>query len=673
MNVRVEPAAAQSPAETAHELDAAEGGVSGARAELIASLLSGLALAGGWLTEGFVPIEATLGLYGLANALGGFFTLREAARNLWHGRFDIDMLMLVAAAGAAVLGQWAEGALLLFLFSLGHSLEHYAMGRASGAIHALAHLAPKLATRRNGDVLQQVPVDALQVNDIVMVRPNERLPADGVVIAGQSSVDQAPITGESIPTDKRPIDGSDPFPDFGILADENRVFAGTINGSGSLEVRVAKLAGETTLARVVRMVAEAESQRSPTQRFTDRFARIFVPAVLISVGALMLAFLVLDEPFGESFYRAMAVLVAASPCALAISVPSAVLSGVARAARGGVLVKGGGPLENLGSLAVLAFDKTGTLTEGKPRLTDVMPAPGIDERALLGIAVAIERGSDHPLAAAVVRDGEARLGDTEVKTATSIESLNGSGIRGVVDGKAAVLGNPQLFLARFASSIPASVTDAAAELENAGRTVIMVRHGETYLGVLGLMDTPRTGAREVIARLRTLGIRRIVMLSGDNQSVADNVARALGVDEARGALMPEDKAGIVKAMLATEGKVAMVGDGVNDAPAMANATVGIAMGAAGSDVALEAADVALMADDLGHLAFVLGLSRRTSSVIRQNLWISLGMVALLVPAALLGLPIGAAVVFHEGSTVLVVVNALRLLAYPAPRDEQAAA
>lgn len=657
----------------AHEHDSAQDGLFGGRAELVASLSCGLALVAGWLTEGHVPVEVTLGLYGLAYALGGFFTLREAVESLWHGRFDIDTLMLVAAAGAAALGQWAEGALLLFLFSLGHSLEHYAMGRASGAIHALGQLAPKLATRRTGDTLEQVSVDALQVGDIVVVRPNERLPADGVVIAGLSSVDQAPITGESMPADKRPIDGSDQNPDFSRIADEHRVFAGTINGSGSLEIRVAKLAGETTLARVVRMVAEAEAQRSPTQRFTDRFARIFVPAVLVSVGALMLAFLVLDEPSGESFYRAMAVLVAASPCALAISVPSAVLSGVARAARGGVLVKGGGPLENLGSLAVLAFDKTGTLTEGKPRLTDVMPAPGIDERALLGIAVAIERGSDHPLAAAVVRDGEARLGDTEVKTATSIESLNGSGIRGVVDGKAAVLGKPQFFLARLASSIPASVTDTAAELENAGRTVIMVRHGETYLGVLGLMDTPRTGAGEVIARLRTLGIRRIVMLSGDNQSVADNVASALGIDEARGALMPEDKAEIVKAMLAKEGKVAMVGDGVNDAPAMANATVGIAMGAAGSDVALEAADVALMADDLGHLAFVLGLSRRTSSVIRQNLWISLGMVALLVPAALLGLPIGAAVVFHEGSTVLVVVNALRLLAYSAPRDEQVAA
>ncbi|MCZ8548142.1 heavy metal translocating P-type ATPase [Mesorhizobium qingshengii] len=673
MNVRAEPLAAQSPAETAHEHDSAKDGLLGGRAELVASLSCGLALAAGWLTEGYVPAEATLWLYGLAYALGGFFTLREAVVSLWHGRFDIDTLMLVAAAGAAALGQWAEGALLLFLFSLGHSLEHYAMGRASGAIHALGQLAPKLATRRTGGTLEQVSVNALQVGDIVVVRPNERLPADGIVIAGRSSVDQAPITGESMPADKRPIDSSDQNPDFSRIADEHRVFAGSINGAGSLDIKVAKLAGETTLARVVRMVAEAEAQRSPTQRFTDRFARIFVPAVLVSVGALMLAFLVLDEPFGNSFYRAMAVLVAASPCALAISVPSAVLSGVARAARGGVLVKGGGPLENLGSLAVLAFDKTGTLTEGKPRLTDVMPAPGIDEKLLLGIAVAIERGSDHPLAAAVVRDGIERLGEAEIKTATSIESLNGSGVRGMVDKKVAILGKPRFFATEYVATVPASVTDMAAELEKAGRTVIMVRYGKTYLGVLGLMDTPRAGAREVISRLRTLGIRRIVMLSGDNQSVADNVARDLGVDEARGGLMPEDKAGIVKALLAQEGKVAMIGDGVNDAPAMANATVGIAMGAAGSDVALEAADVALMADDLGHLPFVLGLSRRTGAVIRQNLWISLGMVALLVPAALFGLPIGAAVVFHEGSTVLVVLNALRLLAYAAPRDIQAAA
>ncbi|MCA0358939.1 MAG: heavy metal translocating P-type ATPase [Proteobacteria bacterium] len=637
------------------------GGMFGERTELIFAIGSGLALAAGWLISlrapGMVPLICFLIAYGL----GGFFTLKEAVENLRKRQFEIDSLMLVAAAGAAALGQWAEGALLLFLFSIGHALEHFAMGRARRAIEALAKLAPEHANVRRGDTVVEVPVEDLRIDDIVLVRPNERIASDGVVVAGQSSVDQAPVTGESVPVDKRPV--SDPALSFERASAEHRVFAGTINGAGALDVRVARKASETTLARVVKMVAEAEAQRSPTQQFTDKFERIFVPSVLVGVGLLMLAFLVVDEPFSVSFYRAMAVLVAASPCALAISVPSAVLSGVARAGRGGVLVKGGGPLENLGTLSAMAFDKTGTLTEGKPRVTDVQPIQGVEERELLAVAVAVEALSDHPLAAAVVRDGGERLGAHAPPVAEGVNSLTGKGVQAQVSGSAAIIGKPGLFDGKDAPVMTNAVRAMAEDLEAQGRTVMVVHHGDRFLGVLGLMDTPRSAAKAVIQRLRRLGIKRIVMLSGDNQTVADAVAKELGLDEARGGLMPEDKVAIIQALAAREGKVAMVGDGVNDAPAMANATVGVAMGAAGSDVALETADVALMADDLSHLPFAVGLSRQTSWIIKQNLWVSLGMVALLIPATLFGLKIGAAVVFHEGSTLLVVANALRLLTY----------
>lgn len=646
--------------------DHADGGLLGERTELVFALIAGAAVGLGWLLESRAPEPASLALYVLAYGLGGYFATREALDNLSRREFKIDTLMLAAAAGAAFLGAWAEGALLLFLFSLGHALEHYAMGRAKRAIEALSKLAPERATVRRNGAIEDVAVEALQVGDIMVVRPNERLAADGLVIVGESSVNQAPITGESVPVDKRPAPGgAQSSLEFAKAPPEHRVFAGTINGAGALDLLVARTAGESTLARIVRMVAEAEAQRSPTQRFTDRFERYFVPAVLALVGALCFAWLVVDETFAKSFYRAMAVLVAASPCALAISVPSAVLSGVARAARGGVLVKGGGPLEALGTVNAIAFDKTGTLTEGKPRLTDVIAASGVSEDDLLAVAVAIERSSDHPLAGAVVRDGGERLGATRIPDAEAVESITGKGVQGRIAGMSLHIGKPTLFT-DSPTPPPQSVKAAADQLEADGRTVMMVRRGGQYLGVLGLMDTERAAARNVLNRLAALGIVRMIMLTGDNQRVADAIATKVGLTEARGGLMPEDKVAFVKS-LSAQGGVAMVGDGVNDAPALANANVGIAMGAAGSDVALEIADVALMADDLNHLPFAVGLSRRASGIIRQNLWVSLGVVAFLIPATLFGLKIGAAIIFHEGSTLLVVANALRLLGYKEAR------
>ena len=627
---------------------------------------------GGLLMIGFAIAQLASGaptwlptaFYVTAYFFGGFFTLREAIDNLKLRKFEIDTLMLVAAAGAAALGAFAEGALLLFLFSLGHALEHYAMGRAKRAIEALAELAPKTATVRRPDGgTSEAPVEELKIGEVVVIKPDGRVPADGFIIKGTSAVNQAPVTGESMPVDKRAVTDA-------VVARANpdkldgvyRVFAGTINGSGLIEIEVTRLSSETTLAKVVKMVSEAETQKSPTQRFTDRFERVFVPVVLTLAFLLLFAWVVVDEPFRDSFYRAMAVLVAASPCALAIATPSAVLSGIARAARGGVLIKGGAPLELLGSLNAIAFDKTGTLTIGEPRIREIIPASGVTRQELMAIAVAVESLSDHPLAQAIVRDGSEHVGDRDIPQAESLKSLTGRGVSAFVGGDEVLIGKAEMFGTDGIAPLSQEMVDAISRLRAAGQTSMVVLKNEQFLGAIGLMDTPRPAARAALDRLRQIGIERMIMISGDHQRVAEAVAGQVGIEEAWGDLMPEDKVEAIKRLRA-ETKVAMVGDGVNDAPAMAAATVGIAMGAAGSDVALETADVALMADDLSHLPFAVGLSRHTRSVIRQNVFVSLGVVAILVPATILGLGIGPAVAMHEGSTLLVVFNALRLLVY----------
>ncbi len=654
-------AGCHSPDHSGHS----HGGIFGERTELIFAILCGAALLLGWLISIFYSGDnwISFALYLLAYLFGCVFFLREVIESTLRGRFEIEFLMLVAAIGAAALGKWAEGSLLLFLFSMGHALEHYAMGRARHAIKSLANLAPDVATVLRQDEALVIPVEELRVGDTVIIKTNERVTADGFVIQGESAVNQAPITGESVPVDKRPVEDKvlaarNPSK----LSAEHRVFAGTLNGSGSLQVQVTQLANESTLARVITLVNEAESQQSPTQHFTKRFEKYFVPAVILLVALLHFAFLFVDERFAESFYRAMAVLVAASPCALAIATPSAVLSGVARAAKGGVLVKGGGPLENLGRLGAIAFDKTGTLTQGQPQLTDILCEPDIPETELLANVIAVESLSDHPLAQAVVRDLQPKLCGLSIPAATELKNRVGQGIQAMVNGTCVSIGKLKLFEEMDANQPSVELVQQVRQLESQGRTTMIVRQGIRYLGVLGLMDTPRRNAKATISRLRKLGIDQMIMISGDNQPVADSVAMAVGIDDAWGELMPEDKVAAIQKLRA-EREVAMVGDGVNDAPAMAAATVGIAMGAAGSDVALETADVALMADDLTRLPFAVGLSRKTGRIIRQNLWFSLGMVAVLVPATLFGLQLGFAVLFHEGSTLLVVGNALRLLAY----------
>lgn len=645
-----------------HDHAHSHGGIFGEKTELIFSLICGVFLGAGFGLSFVHGISATipLVLYCIAYFFGGFYTTKEAIEGISNGEFEIDFLMLVAAVGAAILGQWAEGALLLFLFSLGHSLEHYAMEKARKSIASLADLAPKTALLKTG---QEVKIEELKAGDVIVVKPNSKIAADGIVVSGNSSVNQAPITGESVPVDKTAIDN----PDIDIqttdkLEAKYRVFAGSINGSQALEIKVSRIASDSTISRLIKMVNEAQTQKSATQNFTDKLEKYYVPSVLILVGLLLFAFLVIDEPFSHSFYRAMAVLVAASPCALAISTPSAVLSGVARAARGGVLIKGGKPLEELGSLTAIAFDKTGTLTEGKPKLTGVYPLNDISEEQLLEIMIAVEKLSDHPLAAAVVKGGIEKL-KRDVAPASGVEAITGRGVKADYAGTTIHIGNKELFTEKN-NSLPDDIKSKAEELESQGNTTMIVQQNDKYIGIVTLMDVAREDAKETLSQLRGLGIRKMIMLTGDNQKVAEAIAKDLGITDAWGNLLPEQKVAAIEKLSSSEKGVAMVGDGVNDAPAMAKSTVGIAMGAAGSDVALETADIALMADKLSNLPFAIGLSKKAYGIIRQNLVISLGMVAILIPLTILGIAhIGPAVIGHEGSTLVVVFNALRLLAY----------
>ena len=603
-------------------------------------------------------------LYIIAALFGGVFTFFSAGKGLLKGRFEIDFLMLFAAIGAATLGKWGESALLLFLFSLGHALEHYALKRARKSISALSDLAPPIALLKQNGELKEVHIETLKVGDIIVVKPNTKIAADGVVIKGTSPVNQASITGESMPVTKQPNPLWETEDEIKQLLPEHRVFAGTINGNGALEIKVLKESKDSTLSRLIYLVREAETQKSPTQHLTDKFEKYYVPSVLAVVILLLFAYVVIDESFQDSFYRAMSVLIAASPCALAISTPSAVLAGIARSARQGVLIKGGRPLEDLGGINAVAFDKTGTLTEGRPTLTHAIPYGTNTREHLLKASVAVEALSDHPLARAIVIGGRKELGAIEIPKAENLKALIARGIKADWNGDLVHIGNRRLFEELTGKPVPDEIDQEMAVLESEGHTAMIVHQGADYLGIIAAMDVARPEVIATLAALKDIGIKHMVMLTGDNQKVANAIAKNIGITDPLGNLLPEDKVTAIEQLKAQEGSVAMVGDGVNDAPAMAKSTVGIAMGAAGSDVALETADIALMADKLDNLPFAIGLSRQAKRIIKQNLIISLGMVAVLVPLTLMGIvAIGPAVVGHEGSTVIVVLNALRLLKY----------
>ncbi len=594
---------------------------------------------------------AVLGPPGLALVYlaGGLPTAWRALAALWRSHaLDIDLLMIVAALAAAVVGAPFEGAVLLTLFSVSTTLEERALGRARRAIEALMALRPETALRRTkAGSLEEVPAAALAVGDVVLLRPGARVPTDGLVIRGRGGIDEANITGESMPVPKEP--GA-------------QVCEATVNLDGVLEVEVTRSVGDSTIARMIRLVTEAQAARAPSERFSAWFGQRYTVAVMAGALIAFAAFLGLGRDWQQALYRAATLLVAASPCAIVISVPAAILSALSAAARGGVLFKGGAALETLARVDTFAFDKTGTLTTGRAAVTRVLPLEG-NEAGFLSLLAGLEAGSEHHIAAAITREAAARgLAPAAV---AEVVALPGLGITGQDHLGGIWAGNPYL-AARMGADID---LPALRDLAAGDQTVIYLGRGARVLGALGVADAARASSAPALAALRRSGVRRIVMMTGDRRPVALRIGAELGLapGDIHAAMLPEDKvAGIGR--LADESRVAFVGDGVNDAAALARADIGIAMGAAGSEVALQAADVALLSEDMERLADAHRLARRTSAVIRQNLGFALGAMLVLVLGGLFfDLPLPLAVIGHEGGTVLVVLNGLRLLSDPIRR------
>ncbi len=614
----------------------------GAKLQFPLVIISGVLTALGFSLSTWAnpPTWLPTAVYAVALAAGGFFPIRGALKSVQQGRVDIETLMVLSGAGAALLGAWLEGALLLFLFSLGHALEHRAMESARNALNELGNLRPETARVQREDGVVELPVAEVVVGDRVVVRPGDRVPLDGVIREGSSALDQAVITGESIPVNKGPGDD---------------VFAGTVNTDSALEIEVTKLGGDSVIARVMTLVARAEANKSPTQRFTQRLEERFVPVVLVAAIVFPIVLYMMGTPVKAAVLRAVSLLVAASPCALAISVPAAVLSAVANAARKGILVKGGSHLEELGLATAIAFDKTGTLTRGEPKLTSIETCDGVAEADLLGATAAAETLSSHPLARAIT-DGADERG-IAYEAADSLDAVHGKGVHAKIGDSLLTIGNAAI----FDDDLPAAIRTVVDRLHGAGETTMIVKRDEQFLGVIGVADTVRDEAAATIKALHALGIKKTMMLTGDNARVAKAIGDQVGIDEVHGPLMPDEKVATMK-RLARDAVIVMVGDGVNDAPALATASVGVAMGGAGADVALETADIVLMGDNLRGLTEIIALSRRTSAIVRQNLVISLGISAVLVVAAIAGWAgVSEAIVLHEGSTLIVAFNGIRLL------------
>jgi Cd2+/Zn2+-exporting ATPase len=619
--------------------------VPGSRLRVWLLLASGAALAVGLAAGWFgAPRWVAMMAYAAAVLTGGAQLAPRAAASVRARSIDIHILMTVAILGALAIGEWSEAATVVFLFALAQLLESRSMDRARHAIRALMDLTPPEAiVVRNGTDCR-VPVDEVRIGDRLRIRPGDKIPLDGEVLAGASEVNQAPITGESLPLEKHAGD---------------EVFAGTINGHGALDVRVTRLRRDTMLARIIHLVESAQAQRAPAQAFVDRFARYYTPLVIaLAVGVAIVAPLITADPFSEWLYRALVLLVIACPCALVISTPVSVVSALAAAARHGVLVKGGVYLERAGSIRCVAFDKTGTLTEGRPVVARIETVNGWSEEQLLTVAASLEARSEHPIAQAIVRRASEQL-----ETSLSVErfrALPGLGAEGLIDGTPAVAGNSRLFRER------GLLTDTAAAIsqraEAAGQTAVFVAADGLVRGALIVADRARPSARGVVELLRDQGLRPVVMLTGDNEGAAHSVASALAVDEYRAELLPEDKVAAVRALRQSYGTVAMVGDGVNDAPALAASDLGIAMGAAGSAAALETADVALMSDELSKIPFAVRLGRSTVRTIKTNVTLSIAVKAVFLALALTGhATLWMAIVADTGASLLVIANGLRLL------------
>ena len=589
----------------------------------------------------------TIILYVIAIVVGGFNLFKEGIANLIKLDFTMESLMTIAIIGASIIGEWAEGSIVVILFALSEVLERYSMDKARQSIRSLMDIAPKEALIRRDDVEQMIAVSDIQIGDIMIIKPGQKIAMDGVVIKGYSAINQSAITGESIPVEKKVDD---------------EVFAGTLNEEGLLEVKVTKHVEDTTISKIIHLVEEAQGERAPAQAFVDKFAKYYTPTImLIALLVVVVPPLFFGGDWDTWVYQGLSLLVVGCPCSLVISTPVSIVSAIGNSAKNGVLVKGGIYLEEIGGLQAIAFDKTGTLTKGKPVVTDFIPySEHMNEQKSLSIITALETLSQHPLASAIISKAMVDNVDYKSIVIDNFSSITGKGVKGDVDGTTYYIGSSKLFESSLEKS--QSISQTYQSLQKQGKTAMLFGTESNILAIIAVADEVRESSKEVIAQLHKLGIAHTIMLTVDNNDTAQFIGKEIGVSDIKAELMPEDKLTYIKELKQTYGKVAMIGDGVNDAPALAASTVGIAMGGAGTDTALETADVALMGDDLKKLPFIVNLSRKTLKIIKQNITFSLGIKLLALLLVLPGwLTLWIAIVADMGATLLVTLNGLRLM------------
>ncbi|MET3576061.1 heavy metal translocating P-type ATPase [Bhargavaea ullalensis] len=585
----------------------------------------------------------TIALFSASILAGGLGMFRAGLRNLARLEFEMKTLMTIAVIGAAIIGEWREAAVVVFLFAISEMLEAYSMDKARQSIRGLMDLAPPVAeVIRNGSPAE-IPTEEIRIGDVMVVRPGGKLAMDGIIIEGRSSVSEAAITGESVPAAKGPDD---------------EVFAGTLNGEGALKVRVTKGAEDTTIAKIIHLVEEAQAEKAPSQKFVDRFAKWYTPAIMTVAFLVAVLPPLLGADWHTWIYQGLAVLVVGCPCALVVSTPVAIVTAIGNAARNGVLIKGGVHLEELGRIRAVAFDKTGTLTNGVPEVTNVLMAEDMERKRLIALAAAVESLSQHPLANAILK--EARGSGAAVPEVTDFRSVTGKGAEGRVAGDRVAVGSVDWISEQ--TDIPVSFRQDAERLLEEGKTVMAVTSGGRFAGLIAAADSERREAAAIVGNLKRSGVGAIAMLTGDHRKTAEAIAGRIGITDVRAGLMPDEKLKAIKEFNNSHGSAAMVGDGINDAPALAAASVGIAMGGAGTDAALETADIALMADDLEKLPYTIRLSRKTLRIIKENIMFALGLkiaaLLLLIPG---WLTLWIAIFADMGATLLVVLNSLRLI------------
>lgn len=613
-------------------------------------LVSLLFIVMGYLSQFIIGAESTITILAFLTSIfvGGFALFKEGIKNLSRLQFDMKTLMTIAIIGAAIIGEWSEGAVVVILFAISEALEAYSMEKARASIRSLMDIAPKEAlVRRNGKETM-VHVDEIEVGDIIIVKPGQKIAMDGVVIKGFSSVNQAAITGESVPVEK-------------TVDDE--VFAGTLNEEGLLEVKVTKRVDDTTIAKIIHLVEEAQAERAPSQAFVDQFAKYYTPVIMI-IAALVAIIppLLFGASWNEWIYQGLAVLVVGCPCALVVSTPVSIVTAIGNAARNGVLIKGGIYLEETGALKAIAFDKTGTLTKGIPVVTDFKNLTNVEDQQLFSMIAALEYRSQHPLASAIMKKAEEEGIAFKKMQVDDFFSITGKGIKGIINGATYYIGSPNLFEEVLKEGIVPGIREEIRALQNMGKTVMVFGTDSEVQAIVAVADEIRESSKDVIEKLHSLGIEKTIMLTGDNKGTAKAIGQQVGVLEFQAELLPQDKLEFIKKLRNEYGKVAMVGDGVNDAPALASATVGVAMGGAGTDAALETSDIALMGDDLRKLPFTVKLSRKALAIIKQNITFSIGVKLLALLLVIPGwLTLWIAIFADMGATLLVTLNGLRLL------------